>query len=135
MGIKINPTFRLDVNGKLFRNKDTNKNIQETILFNNLMTRLSIAKGSLPLFPTLGLKQHLGKFNFQDAGGVDTVAAEFESDLESQMNRECRVHVVKSPDERHLEVTIEIEGLEYPLEFKYSNSNGSIRIIEPQFTD
>lgn len=135
MGIKINPTFRLDVNGKLFRNKDTNKNVQETILFNNLMTRLSITKGSLPLFPTLGLKQHLGRFNFQDSSSVDTTAAEFESDLEAQMNRECRVHVVKNADDRHLDITIEVEGLEYPVEFKYSNSNGSIRIIEPQFND
>lgn len=135
MAVVINPTFRLDVNGKLFRNKHTNTNVQETIVFNNLMTRLSINKGDLPLFPSLGLKQYFGKFNFEDESGVDLIRAQFEEELEAQMQRQCRIHVEKSPDEKHLDVSIEVEGLEYPVQFKYSNSNGSIRVIEPQFTE
>ena len=49
--VTVNPTFRLDVNGKLFNNKESNLNVQDTITFNNLMSRLSIEKGYLPLFP------------------------------------------------------------------------------------
>ena len=48
--VTVNPTFRLDVNGKLFNNKESNLNVQDTITFNNLMSRLSIEKGYLPLF-------------------------------------------------------------------------------------
>ena len=35
----VNPTFRSDIDGKLFKNKDTNKDIQETVIFNALTTR------------------------------------------------------------------------------------------------
>ena len=62
--VTVNPTFRLDVDGKLFKNKESNLNVQDTITFNNLMSRLSIEKGYLPLFPNLGLKQHLHNFSF-----------------------------------------------------------------------
>ena len=62
--VTVNPTFRLDVNGKLFNNKESNLNVQDTITFNNLMSRLSIEKGYLPLFPNLGLKQHLHYLSF-----------------------------------------------------------------------
>ena len=45
MATIVNPTFRLDVTGKLFKNKASNRNIQETLFFNDIMTRRSINKG------------------------------------------------------------------------------------------
>ena len=68
----VNPTFRSDIDGKLFKNKDTNKDIQETVIFNALTTRLSIYKGDLALFPNIGLKQHLFNFSFEDESGAIT---------------------------------------------------------------
>ena len=90
--VTVNPTFRLDVNGKLFNNKESNLNVQDTITFNNLMSRLSIEKGYLPLFPNLGLKQHLHYLSFIESENVDRVIGDFESgsmfmyiELESSM--------------------------------------------------
>ncbi len=133
--VLINPTFRLDVNGKLFRNKNTNEDIQETILFNNLMTRLSINKGDLPLFPGLGLKQFFGKFNFMDQVEISLNLQKFETELEDQMNRECHLKYSFDKENKHVDVRIEMEGLRYPVKVRYFNNNGSIRVIEPQFNE
>lgn len=131
----INPTFRLDVTGKLFRNKSTNQNLQDTLIFNQLMTRLSINKGDLPLFPTLGLKQFFGKFGYLDEAEADNVVMEFESEIEAQLGRTCTIEKVVDVANKHIDVHIEIDGLSVPLNLRYFNNNGSIRIIEPQFTD
>lgn len=130
--VLINPTFRLDVNGKLFRNKNTNNDIQETIIFNNLMTRLSINKGDLPAFPSLGLKQYFGKFNFMDETDITINLSEFESEMEAQMDRECKITPKFDKENKYVEISIEVEGLKYPATVRYFNNNGSIRIIEPQ---
>ena len=133
MADKVNPTFRLDVNGRLFKNKNSNKNIQETIFFNTFMTRLSINKGDLVYFPNLGLKQHLGKFNFTDKNRLMQEAISFESDIEEQMGRDARVNYELDPDNKHVSFSIELDGLEYPINFIYSGTNDSIRIISSQF--
>ena len=131
----VNPTFRLDVDGKLFKNKDTNLNIQDTLLFNNLFTRLSIHKGDLPLFPDLGLKQHLGKINFNDEAEAVAIISDLETDMEDQLGRSCKIDYEFDIDNKHIDLSIEIDGMGYPVEFKYSTLNGSIRVIEPQFTN
>lgn len=131
--VKVNPTFRIDVDGHLFKNKHKNKDIQETIIFNDLLTRLAINKGDLPYFPSLGLKQYLSKFNFSTEAEIAQIVTQFESDMESQLNRDCRVHYELEPDSKHVNFSLEIDGLEYPIDFVYSGTNDSIRIIEPQF--
>lgn len=130
--VLINPTFRLDVNGKLFRNKNTNNDVQETIIFNALMARLSINKGDLPLFPNVGLKQYFGKLNFMDEVEIAMTINEFEAEIEAQMNKECKITPKFDKERKHVEIFLELEGLEYPIQLRYSNNNGSIRIIEPQ---
>lgn len=132
MGTIVNPTFRLDVTGKLFKNKASNKNIQETLFFNDLMTRLSINKGDLVYFPEIGLKQFLGKFNFTDESKLVEVVTEFESELDEQLGRDCRVNYELDPDNKHVSFSIEVDGLEYPVDFVYSGINDSIRIVNPQ---
>lgn len=131
----VNLTFRLDVNGKLFRNKDTNEDIQETLLFNQLMTRFYINKGDLPLFPNLGLKQFFGRFGFLDEAEANMVVADLEAEIELQMGRNCTVSKVIDHQHKHIDISIELEGIKQPLSIRYFNNNGSIRIIEPQFND
>ena len=94
----VNPTFRSDIDGKLFKNKDTNKDIQETVIFNALTTRLSIYKGDLALFPNIGLKQHLFNFSFEDESGIAEATNNMESDIEQQLNRSCTVQYELNKD-------------------------------------
>ena len=126
--VLINPTFRLDVSGKLFRNKKTNMDIQETIIFNNFMTRLSITKGDLPTFPEVGLKQFFGRFGFVDETEANVA-------IEHKMQRDCKISSVKDVENKHIDIMIQLEGIEAPLNIRYFNNNGSIRIIEPQFDE
>ena len=133
--VLIVPTFRLDVSGKLFRNKKTNMDIQETIIFNNFMTRLSITKGDLPTFPEVGLKQFFGRFGFVDEIEANVAIAEFEEEIEHQMQRDCKISSVKDVENKHIDIMIQLEGIEAPLNIRYFNNNGSIRIIEPQFDE
>lgn len=135
MAISVNPSFRLDVDGKLFKNKESNTNIQETLFFSNLLTRLSINKGDLPLFPDMGLKQWLGKFVFKTDQEIGLTVASFEQDLETQLNRTCHVSYETDSDNKYVKISIEIDGLELPASFEYNHMNGSIRIIEPQILD
>ena len=129
----INPTFRNGVDGKLFRNKDTNRDIQETIVLNNLFTRLSIPKGELAYFPTLGLKQHLGKLVFNDTSDTAMAIEEFEEDMREQMGQNCSIDYELDVDNRLIKMKISLEKLKYAVQMEYSGINGSIRIIEPQF--
>ena len=131
----VNPTFRLDVDGKLFKNKNSNMDMQETIYFNNLMTRLSINKGDIVHFPEMGLKQHLSKFNFVDDTELVSAIADFESDIETQMGRSCTINYQLDRDNQHVDFDIDIEGFEYNFKFSYSGVNGSIRIIEPIYDE
>lgn len=125
----VNPTFRLDINGKLFKNKDTNKDIQETMIFNSLTTRLSIYKGDLALFPDIGLKQHLFNFGFNDVSGVAEAAANLEADIEYQLRRSCDVRYELGTTEQFIKLFIHIEGIAYAYEYEFTNINNSIRVI------
>ena len=125
----VNPTFRSDIDGKLFKNKDTNKDIQETVIFNALTTRLSIYKGDLALFPNIGLKQHLFNFSFEDESGIAEAANNMESDIEQQLNRSCTVQYELNKDMKTIKLSIHITGIEYAYEYEFTNINNSIRII------
>lgn len=125
----VNPTFRSDIDGKLFKNKDTNKDIQETVIFNALTTRLSIYKGDLALFPNIGLKQHLFNFSFEDESGIAEAANNMESDIEQQLNRSCTVQYELNRDMKTIKLSIHITGIEYAYEYEFTNINNSIRII------
>ena len=131
----VNPTFRSDIDGKLFKNKDTNKDIQETVIFNALTTRLSIYKGDLALFPNIGLKQHLFNFSFEDESGVAEAASNMESDIEQQLNRSCTVQYELNPDTKTIKLSIHITGIEYAYEYEFTNINNSIRIINNTITN
>ena len=131
----VNPTFRSDIDGKLFKNKDTNKDIQETVIFNALTTRLSIYKGDLALFPTIGLKQHLFNFSFEDESGVAEAASNMEADIEQQLNRSCTVQYELNPDTKTVKLSIHITGIEYAYEYEFTNINNSIRIINNTITN
>lgn len=126
----VNPTFRLDVTGKLFKNKDTNMNPQETLVFSDLYTRLMIEKGDLPLFPHLGLKQHLHQIEFTDEKEIATNLQEFESDVYDQTGRNCTIDYTLDRERKHVYVTFDLEGLNYKVNFVYQNINNSIRIID-----
>lgn len=125
----VNPTFRLDIDGKLFKNKENNRDAQETLLFNSLTTRLAIYKGDLPLYPEVGLKQHLFKFGFNDDSGVSEVVAEFEADIEYQLKRSCEIQYELNHDTNSIKLFIHITGIEYAYEYEFTNINNSIRII------
>lgn len=131
----VNPTFRSDIDGKLFKNKDTNKDIQETVIFNALTTRLSIYKGDLALFPNIGLKQHLFNFSFEDESGVAEAASNMESDIEQQLNRSCTVQYELNRDMKTIKLSIHITGIEYAYEYEFTNINNSIRIINNTITN
>lgn len=131
----VNPTFRSDIDGKLFKNKDTNKDIQETVVFNALTTRLSIYKGDLALFPNLGLKQHLFNFSFEDESGVAEAANDLETDIEQQLNKSCTVQYELNSDTKTVKLMIHITGIEYAYEYEFTNINNSIRIINNTITN
>ena len=131
----VNPTFRSDIDGKLFKNKDTNKDIQETVIFNALTTRLSIYKGDLALFPNIGLKQHLFNFSFEDESGIAEAANNMESDIEQQLNRSCTVQYELNRDMKTIKLLIHITGIEYAYEYEFTNINNSIRIINNTITN
>ena len=131
----VNPTFRSDIDGKLFKNKDTNKDIQETVIFNALTTRLSIYKGDLALFPNIGLKQHLFNFSFEDESGIAEAANNMESDIEQQLNRSCTIQYELNKDMKTIKLSIHITGIEYAYEYEFTNINNSIRIINNAITN
>ena len=131
----VNPTFRSDIDGKLFKNKDNNKDIQETVIFNALTTRLSIYKGDLALFPNIGLKQHLFNFSFEDESGIAEAANNMESDIEQQLNRSCTIQYELNKDMKTIKLSIHIAGIEYAYEYEFTNINNSIRIINNTITN
>ena len=131
----VNPTFRSDIDGKLFKNKDTNKDIQETVIFNALTTRLSIYKGDLALFPNIGLKQHWFNFSFEDESGIAEAASNMETDIEQQLNRSCSVQYELNPDTKTIKLSVHISGIEYAYEYEFTNINNSIRIINNTITN
>ena len=125
----VNPTFRSDIDGRLFKNKDSNKDIQETVIFNSLTTRLSIFKGDLPLFPNVGLKQHLFKFSFEDESGISEAVNNLEADIENQLKHSCNIEYKLDRDAKSVKLYIHISGIEYAYEYEFTNINNSIRII------
>ena len=125
----VNPTFRSDIDGRLFKNKDSNKDIQETVIFNSLTTRLSIFKGDLPLFPNVGLKQHLFKFSFEDESGISEAVNNLEADIEHQLKHSCNIEYKLDRDAKSVKLYIHISGIEYAYEYEFTNINNSIRII------
>lgn len=133
--ITVNPSFRLDVTGRLFMNKSDNLDVQDTLIFNSLMTRLSIEKGYLPTFPELGLKQHIMGLNFIEDDEVDIVITAFENDVSSQMNQNCSIDYVKDSVNRNIVLTFNLEKLKYNVQFECSNINGSIKIINYSFIE
>lgn len=133
--VTVNPTFRLDVNGKLFRNKESNLNVQDTITFNSLMSRLSIEKGYLPLFPNLGLKQHLHLLSFVDSEKLDSIISSFEADVRDQMNQDCSIEYELDNDNKHIKLQFSLENLKYSLLYEYTNVNNAIKVINYSFVD
>ena len=131
----VNPTMRSEIGGKVFKNQDTNKDIQETVIFNALTTRLSIYKGDLALFPNIGLKQHLFNFSFEDESGVAEAASNMETDIEQQLNRSCSVQYELNPDTKTVKLSVHISGIEYAYEYEFTNINNSIRIINNTITN
>jgi hypothetical protein len=133
--IVVSPSFRLDVNGKLFRIKNSNTDIQDTPLFETLLNRLSIVKGDLPYFPDVGLKQHLHKFDFNTRSDASAIIAEFEADLENQLKTSVSIKYEMDVDAKTLKLFFDIDGMDYPLEVKYTAFNGSIKPINYSFNE
>lgn len=133
--VAVIPTFRLGIDGKLFKCKESNKDPQETIMFHTLFTRLALNKGELPLFPDLGLKQHLHKFNFNNESSIAQEISEFELDVESQLGRSCTINYEIDKDNKNVNLSFELDGLEHSFDVSYSGFNGSIRPINYQFDD
>lgn len=131
----VNPTFRLDVTGKLFLNKDSNIDVQDTIVFNELMSRLSIEKGYLAAFPDLGLKQHLFQFNFVDESDLGTAITDFENDVSDQMNQGCTINYELDSYNRNVKLEFNLEKLRYNVMYEYTNNNGAIQVINYSFVD
>lgn len=135
MSIIVNPSFRLDVTGQLFRNKDSNINVQDTLLFNKLFTRLGIVKGEVASFPELGLKQHLFNLNYNDRDTMEEYISAFESDASDQLNQNCTIASEYTTNDKNVSLEFTLENLKYSIEFEYQNLNKSIKIINYQFSD
>ena len=131
----VNPTFRLDVTGKLFLNKETNIDVQDTITFNSLFTRLSITKGDLALFPNQGLEQFLHLFEFNTSDQIAENVRNFEKEASSQLGKECTIDYTLDAANKSVKMSFTIEGLEYGISFEYRSINNSIKIINYQFDD
>ena len=129
----VSPSFRLDVNGKLFRIKKSNSDVQDTPLFETLFNRLSIVKGDLPYFPEVGLKQHLHKFDFNTESDASAIISEFEADIEKQLKTSVTITHEIDLDSKSMKLSFDIDGMEYPLEVKYTAFNGSIKPINYSF--
>lgn len=129
----VNPTFRLDVDGRLFKEKNDNPDIQDTLVFSELFTRLSIIKGDLAAFPSIGLKQHLFNFGFNTKDEMTIEITAFENDIENQMNRDCVIDVEYDEEDKSVEFHIGVQGLKYPISFKYLQLQNSIKVIHYQF--
>ena len=136
MSTVVNPTFRLDVTGKLFLDKETNINIQDTITFNSLFTRLSINKGDLAVFPGLGLKQYFNLFNFNNSEDdlTENIRA-FEKDATDQLGKKCTITYSLDRDNGNTDMSFNIEGLSYGINFEYKDTNKSIDVINYSFND
>ena len=89
----VNPQFRLDVDGRLFKQTATNQDLQDTLIFDDLYSRFCIVKGDLPLFPNIGLKQHLYNFGFVEEPEAMLHKEDFETDIESQLGRSCSIDI------------------------------------------
>ena len=133
--ITVSPSFRLDVNGKLFKIKKTNTDIQYIPIFETLFNRLSIVKGDLPCFPDVGLKQHLHKFDFTVESDASSLISEFEADIEKQLKTSVSINYKIDLDTKTLNLSFDIDGFDYPLQVKYSAFNGSIKPINYEFND
>lgn len=131
----VNPTFRLDVDGTLFKEKESNLNILDTFVFSNLYTRLCIVKGDIVTFPDLGLKQHLFLFAFVDEGELAVNVGKFEDDIEEQMKMGCTIDYKIDKIDRTVDLTIGLDGLKYPISFKYLYLQNSIKIIHYEFKE
>ena len=131
----VSPSFRLDVNGKLFRIKNTNTDVQDRPIFETLFNRLSIVKGDLPYFPDVGLKQHLHKFDFNTREDASAIIAEFEADIEKQLKTSVSIRYDLDIDSKSMKLYFDIDGMDYPLEVKYTAFNGSIKPINYSFND
>lgn len=129
----VNPTFRLDVDGRLFKERSDNPDIQDTLIFNDLYTKLSITKGDLPLFPYIGLKQFLFLFGFNDEEEISMNVTSFENAIEEQMGRDCVIDYKLDRDDKSVELNIGLEGLKYPISFKYFQLQNSIKVIHYEF--
>ena len=131
--VTVSPSFRLDVNGKLFSIKKTNTDIQDTPIFETLLNRLSIVKGDLPYFPEVGLKQHLHKFDFNTESDASSIIQDFEADIERQLKTSVTISHEIDLDTKSMTLSFDIDGMEYPLEVKYTAFNGSIKPINYSF--
>lgn len=131
----VNPTFRLDVTGKLFLNKETNIDIQDTITFNSLFTRLSITKGDLAIFPNVGLQQFLHLFEFNTEEQIAENIMNFEKEATSQLGKECTIDYTLDAANKSVAMSFSITGLEYGINFEYRSINNSIKVINYRFDD
>lgn len=133
--ITVNPIFKLDVTGKLFLNKDTNKDVQETVLFNKLITLLNIEKGTLATFPNLGLKQYLYSMCFNDESDTIAIINEFEEECKRQLNQPCTINYKFDSESKTVKASLEIENLNYGIDFEYTLNNNSIKVINYYFNE
>jgi hypothetical protein len=131
--VVVNPTMRFDVDGTFFKNKATNINVQDTLLFNKLQSLLSIAKGDIATFPNIGLKQHLFNFAFQDKSGIETAVDAMVLDMKEQLQQNVNIDVSYDPNERSVDMEISLEYLRYTVEFEFQALNKSIKVINYQF--
>lgn len=131
----VNPTFRIDVTGQLFKNKDSNINVQDTLVFNKLFTRLGIVKGDLATFPQVGLQQHLFVLSWGDHDELEERIRDFEEDVKIQMQQDCSIESEYNVHTKDVSLEFILANLKYTVEFIYQNLNKSIKIIDYQFSD
>ena len=60
---------------------------------------------------------------------------DFETDIESQLGRSCSIDINLDKSNKAIELDIQLEGLNYPIKFKYMHLQNSIKVIDYKFNE
>lgn len=124
----------LDITGNFKKITNNSKNMEERLLYNELITLINMKQGFHPWYPDLGLANIIARFPFSSKSEAAEVMEELETQVSLQLGSECVTNFKINTDtdgSSYVLIDFKLQGLSDVVTVKYKQNDPNITIVDP----
>ena len=123
---------QLDITGNFKKLKDINVPLSEKVIYNQLVTIISMRRGFNPWMPDMGVADIIASIPFNTEYGASEIIEQLEGEVGRQTDSECKVtHTfgTESDGTRFVTLYFTVSTLPYSVPVRYRENDPNITVV------